>query len=88
MAATKDEIAKAFEVIAGLEYRKTWDLSGPCIVLREEWLDEAGDVVQEGTHNYSEDTAPPVVEEEPAAETQPAAADVGTIVSTNEGAAQ
>lgn len=50
--------AEAFAAIAALEYRKHWDMTGPCIVVREEWL-ENGAVVHAVEHNYIEDTAPP-----------------------------
>lgn len=49
----------AFDLIDKLEYRKTWDTAGDCIVVREEWLED-GKAVRSVEHNYTVDN--PVVE--------------------------
>lgn len=81
----KAATSEAFALLDSLEYRKTWDMSGPCIVVREEWLED-GEVVRAKAHNYYEDTAPPA--EPPAAEEQTlTAADVGDVTVALSGVA-
>lgn len=64
--ATAAAIKQALEVLDGAQYVKQWDTSGECIVLREAWLDDAGELVRTREHNFLADQ-PKAPEPEPAA---------------------
>lgn len=74
----KQATANAFALLDALEYRKTWDMSGPCIVDREEWLED-GAVVRVREHNFTDDNQPARVAAPEGEAATLTASDVGTI---------
>lgn len=70
----------AFDTIDKLDYAKTWDMSGECIVVRETWSED-GAVVRTVEHHFGNDNPPKI--EEPAVQAEPSDADVTLDLTGN-----